>query len=87
VPPAKVQRAVSQLRRTQAGGIEAAEDRKLFNFLTSLLFMLGRDDTLMHFMAQPLRGDGELAQGPGTLVTPSRETRCSVRSRAGSRSC
>ena len=73
-----MQRAVDALRRTQAGVIEASEYRRLFNFLTSLLFMLGRDDTLMHFMAQPLRGDGELAQGPGTRVKPSKEMQQSL---------
>lgn len=69
VPPEKSLKAVAQVRKVLDGTLEASTYRKLFGFLTSLLFMVGDDDTLMHELEAPLRADGELSRGPATLVT------------------
>ena len=73
VPPEKLARAAASVRATIDGRTTASEYRKLFGFLVSLLFMVGDDDALMHFMEEPLRAGGALAQGSETPVVPSRE--------------
>ena len=73
VPEPKLLHAVGQVRQAIDGTLVASEYRQLFGFLTSILFMLGDDDRLMHELEEPLRAEGALSLGPATRVKPSAE--------------
>ena len=53
------------------GEMKAGAYRQLFGFLVSLIFMMGGDETLIHFLSEPMRPGGALEQGPDALVEPS----------------
>ena len=68
VPPAKIAKASASIATVLNGTCTLSAYRQLFGFLVSLLFMAGGDDTLMHFLEEPLRASGASGTGPDTIV-------------------